>query len=183
LEAASEPRSFLTRARASHPVKSRFSRLRLHFAPGSKSRLLRNLSGAGNALFVQTTLPSSTVSFSGPTFSSTGRIYKLRLQLPSIPLRGSLSGGGDLVGNKELLTDTGGTPPHNQRIEPTARRRNASRGHSLWVFSLGESRSGARSGHPPALLLRRRASGRCSRLIRALYGRWQGSFATCGSIS
>jgi hypothetical protein len=174
LEAASELRSFLTRARSSHPVKSRFSRLRSRIAPGSKPRLLRNLNGAGNALTARAAFPSSTGSFSGFAFSSTGRIFQLCLQLPSIPLRGALTEGVQGTSEQELPTSAGGAPPHNQRIEPTARRRH--------VVRLRERHAGARSGHPPALLLRRRASGRCSRLIRALYGLCGGRSSTRGSF-
>lgn len=65
----------------------------------------------------------------------------------------------NLSGKKEERMDTGCAPPYNNRIEPTARARH-----------VGCLRN-RRAGSAPALLLRRRASAPCSRLIRALYGR------------
>ena len=65
----------------------------------------------------------------------------------------------DLSQFRERSQAKGSGSPHNNRIEQTARGRH--------VFRLRESHAGS----PPALLLRRRACGPCSLLIRALYGR------------
>jgi hypothetical protein len=181
LEMAPKPPLVLASARNSCRVARHFSTVRGRIPPSFTSRLLRNLSGAGNARSAQRTLRISTSSLSGfsltstgfipcISFTSTGRQFNVRLPLPPIPLRGALTKGNWMGSKQELLTDAGGAPPHNQRIEPTARRRH--------VACFRKRPAGARSGHPPALLLRRRASGLCSRLIRALYGRWQGSSST-----
>jgi hypothetical protein len=68
---------------------------------------------------------------------------------------------------KEVRTRAGGAPPHNQRIEPTARRRHRLcsgrsilRGLTANPLPVPSGPSASQAG------LRR-----CSRLIRALYGR------------
>jgi hypothetical protein len=68
--------------------------------------------------------------------------------------------------NQEVRTDTGGTPPHNQRIEPTARG-----GHAFCEVSwVGASLRAKVAPVPSGPSASQAALRPCSRLIRALYG-------------
>jgi len=71
---------------------------------------------------------------------------------------------------QEVLPSAGGTPPHNQRIEPTARG-----GHAFCeVLSVKASLRAKVAPVPSGPSASQAALRPCSRLIRALYGRCTG---------
>ena len=91
LEAVPELQPVAASARKSCRFTRHFCTYRRRIEPGLQPRLLRNLSGAGNALIVPAALPTFTGALSCFARSSTSRHFGPRHRIAPVPMRDALA--------------------------------------------------------------------------------------------